>query len=106
MCIRDRRTAAQCLQALESVGLPCAPIHNFQQALDDPNIAQQQFFQFQSFAGVNEEYPVSKSTITLSATPASMRSSAPVLGADTEQILADHGYDSVAIATFKKNGVI
>lgn len=100
------RTAAQCLQALESVGLPCAPIHNFQQALDDPNIAQQQFFQFQSFAGVNEEYPVSKSTITLSATPASMRSSAPVLGADTEQILADHGYDSVAIATFKKNGVI
>jgi crotonobetainyl-CoA:carnitine CoA-transferase CaiB-like acyl-CoA transferase len=100
------RTAAQCLQALESAGLPCAPIHDFQQALDDPGIIEQQFFQLQSFAGIAATYPVSKSTISLSATPASMERSAPVLGADTEHILADHGYDAVAIARFKHDGVI
>lgn len=100
------RTARQCLQALESVGLPCAPIHNFQQALDDPGIVEQQLFQFQSFAGIPSEYPVAKSTITLSATPAAMIRPAPVLGADTEQILADHGYDGAAIATFRQEGVI
>ena len=100
------RTSEQCLQALHKVGLPAAPIHNFQQALDDPGIVEQQFFQLQTFAGVDAEYPVSKSTIKLSATPASMRSSAPELGADTDDILAEHGYDSTAIDKLRQSNVI
>jgi crotonobetainyl-CoA:carnitine CoA-transferase CaiB-like acyl-CoA transferase len=108
-CMADwcsTRTSKECLQALESAGLPSAPIYNFQQVLDDPAIAAQQFFQPQSFAGLAAEYPVSKSTITLSKTPASMRSSAPVLGAHTEEVLAEHGYSADAIATLRQNKVI
>ena len=44
--------------------------------------------------------------IKLSATPGGIRHRAPLLGEHTDDILADLGYSSDAIAKFRADGVI
>ena len=77
-----------------------------QQALDDPHIQAMNFMKPVDFPGLPKPAPLMDTPIKLSATPGGIRHRAPLLGEHTDDILADLGYSSDAIAKFRADGVI
>jgi formyl-CoA transferase len=81
-----QRTRAEWIECLEANGVPCAPINNVQEALNNPQIEAR---------GLRVDMPHSTgliaklvgSPINLSATPVSYRQAPPLLGEHNEEIL-------------------
>jgi crotonobetainyl-CoA:carnitine CoA-transferase CaiB-like acyl-CoA transferase len=99
-------TTAEALEILGKAKLPAGPVLKPQQTLDDPHIQAMGFFQPTEFPGMAKPAPVAKAPVWLSATPGSIRHRAPVLGEHTDEILAELGYGSAAIATLREKGVV
>ena len=93
------------LPRLDSHGIPNAPINTIHEVFDDPQIKH---------IGIPREITHAKmgtsnlvgSPINMSATPPKFFRPAPLLGENTEEILARLGYDSNAIKELRVNGVI
>ena len=93
------------LARCEAVSIPAGPIYSVPEALADPHA--------QARGMVQEiNHPVAGrvkglgNPVKLSASPATMRKAAPVLGEDTEPILAELGYDTGGIARLREKGVL
>ncbi|MCA9997680.1 MAG: CoA transferase [Anaerolineales bacterium] len=85
--------------------IPVSPINDIPTILNDPQIAARQMVQeveHPTAGPIKLLGPVAK----LSETPATIRTAPPVLGADTDEILARLGYDVDAIAQLRANGVV
>ena len=96
------RTTAEWLDAMGGA-VPCAPVHDLEQALDDP-------FALERGAIQRLEHP-DHDGLKVVASPIRMGASvparaAPKLGQDTEAILAELGYDRAAIDDLRARGVI
>jgi len=93
------------LKKLETAGVPCAPVLEVPELLDDPQVIARQLFFDMDYPGVGK--------IKLANVPAwpsgierieNVR--APLLGEHTEEILRELGYDSGGIDSLEQNGVI
>ena len=100
------RTTAEALAILGKAQIPAGPVLTPQQTLDDPHINAMGFFQPVEFPGAPRPAPVAKVPVRLSETPGSIRRRAPLLGEHTDEILAELGYDTRAIAALRDKGVI
>ena len=100
-----RRPRAEWLAALEAAKVPCGPINDLADVFADPQVLARAMT-------VDLPHPLAGSVrlvgspIKLSATPVRYRRAPPLLGADTESVLAEHGYDAGAIAELRRSGVI
>lgn len=99
------RTTAAWLAALDAAEVPVAPINDLIAAFDHPQARARGMT-------VEVEHPV-LGTIRqvglpyeLSATPASIRTAPPLLGEQTDEILAELGYDAASIAAMRAAGVV
>ena len=102
-----RRTSAEWIELLNEAGVPCGPIYAVDGTFRDPQVTH---------LGIAHplDHPVLGpialvgQAIHLTRTPQSARGvqPAPELGADTERILGDLGYDSQAIEGLRARGVI
>lgn len=99
------RTTAEWLAALDAAEVPVAPINDLLAAFDHPQARARGMT-------VEVEHPV-LGTIRqvglpyeLSATPASIRTAPPLLGEQTDEILAELGYDAASIAAMRAVGVV
>ena len=100
-----QRTSAEWVAALNEIGVPCGPILDIQQVFEDEQVRH---------LGLTAkvEHPalgtleVQRHPVTLSRTPASVRSAAHDLGADTDDVLRDLGYEPAKIARLRTDGVI
>jgi crotonobetainyl-CoA:carnitine CoA-transferase CaiB-like acyl-CoA transferase len=101
-----RHTTAQWVSALEAVDVPCGPINNIAQMLDDPQVRAR---------GIKIEVehptagliPLVANPIKLSATPVEYRSAPPTLGQHTAEVLASElGYDGDDIDILRSQHVI
>jgi len=97
-------TSACWLERLEEQRIPCAPVNRFSQALSDPQILHRNMV-------VPLRHPNGRSTrgpgnpIKLSRTAEESFSAAPVLGQDTDAVLAQLlGYDADRIAVLRAKG--
>jgi succinate---hydroxymethylglutarate CoA-transferase len=84
--------------------VPVAPVHDVKQALDNPFVAERA--SIQAF-----EYPDGRKARLIanpirSAGAEWPRRAAPALGADTDALLAEVGYDAARIARLRKEGVV
>jgi crotonobetainyl-CoA:carnitine CoA-transferase CaiB-like acyl-CoA transferase len=89
----------------EAAGIPAGPIYSVPEALADPHV--------QARTMVREvEHPTAGrvkalgNPVKLSASPATLRKAAPLLGEDTERVLAELGYDTAAISRLREKGVL
>jgi crotonobetainyl-CoA:carnitine CoA-transferase CaiB-like acyl-CoA transferase len=100
------RTTAEAVAQLEAFGLPGGPVYTPQQALDDPQVAAMGFLRAVDYPGLPRPAPVADIPLKFSHSPVGIRTSPPTLGADTDDVLKELGYDSAAIAGLREDGVV
>ena len=99
------RTRSDWLDALEAAKVPCGPINDLAEVFADPQVQAR---------GMTVELPhpsagtvrLVASPLKLSATPVRYERAPPLLGADTQQVLAEFGIDEDRLAALRKAGAI
>ncbi len=103
--ILKRRPRRDWLEALEAAKVPCGPINDLAEVFADPQVRSRDMT-------VEMAHPLAgsirivASPLKLSATPVRYRHAPPLLGADTERVLAEFGFDAAAIAALRQDGAI
>lgn len=97
--------AATWIERCEAAGVPCGPVNDFGQAMNDPHYLARDMV-------VSVEHPTIGPMKTIgiptkfSATPGSIRKAAPTFGQDTDAVLQAFGVDSQRIAAMRARGVV
>ncbi|MEO6743880.1 MAG: CaiB/BaiF CoA-transferase family protein [Caldimonas sp.] len=100
-----RRPRQDWLSALEQAKVPCGPINDLSEVFADPHVQARQMT-------VEMSHPLAgpvrlvASPMKLSATPVQYRLAPPLLGADTEVVLAEFGLAPDEIAALRASGAI
>ncbi|CUR60802.1 conserved hypothetical protein [metagenome] len=84
------RTAAQWLEALRARGIPCGPVNTFADILDDEHVRVTGLVQ-ELKVPVAGAVPTIVHPARILGLPSRLDRSAPVLGADTDEVFADWG---------------
>ena len=100
------RTNEEVLAEMEKARIPAGPILSPQQVLEDPHIAAKGLFESVEYPGLDTPAPLMKTPVELSETPGEIRSRAPRLGENTDEIMKELGYDQNQIIDLRKKRVI
>ena len=100
-----RRRRCDWIETLEAAKVPCGPINDLAEVFADPQVRSRDMTVAMAhpLAG---SIRVVASPLKLSETPVRYRLAPPLLGADTEQILAEFGFGLDAIASLRAAGAI
>ena len=102
----ESRSTAEVIETLGAAMIPCGPVLSPQQALDHPQTAALGILQPLDYPGLPRPAPVATVPISLTESGTVPRRPAPVLGADTDSILGELGYDAAEIARLRESGAI
>ena len=97
------RTVAEWMQAFNDAGAPAAPVNFPEELADDPQA---------STLMVDVEHPLAGTTrqigpmFEMEKSPTAVTSGAPLLGADTDAVLAAGGYTADEVASLRADGVV
>jgi len=103
--VTSTKPSAHWISVLNEAGCPCGPINSMDQVFADPQVKHLRM-------AVPVEHPqlgrfdIVNQAIKMSRTPSSIRSSTPGQGEHTDEILAELGYDEVAIQRLHETGVV
>ena len=98
--------AALLVLALEQARVPCGPIYNLDEALNDPQVNARKIIGKMSFSGSRRPVPIANTPFHLSTSPSGLRRSAPTLGEHTAEVLSGLGFSPEEIESFRKMKVI
>jgi crotonobetainyl-CoA:carnitine CoA-transferase CaiB-like acyl-CoA transferase len=99
------QTTAYWVEQLEAARIPCGPVNNFAQALNQAQVrAREMVVQVQLANGQDLQMP--GNPVKLSDSPAHRFVRPPGLGEHTDQVLADLGYSAERLAALRTQGVI
>ena len=99
------QTTAHWMQVCERLDIPATPIHEFDDLPEHPHLKAVGLFQ-------RAEHPTEgpiryvRPTVRFSASPASVRRQAPVLGEDNASVLGELGYSAEEIDDMLREGVL
>jgi crotonobetainyl-CoA:carnitine CoA-transferase CaiB-like acyl-CoA transferase len=100
-----KKTRAYWLPRLDANGIPSAPINTIDEVFDDPQVKHLGIPRQISHPTMGTSNLVG-SPINMSGTPPKFFRPAPLLGEQTEEVLAKLGYDSDAVKQLRASGVI
>lgn len=98
-------SVADWTERLNAVGVPCGPIYSVDQVFDDPQVMYDGVAAPLSHP-TRGEVRVVAPTAVLSRTPGRIERALGPAGQDTDDVLAQLGYDSDAIAALRSQGVV
>lgn len=99
------RPTAEWVTSLNEAGVPCGPVLNIQQVFADPQV-QHMGLAAQLSHPTAGEICVTGLPVTLSQTPASIRTAPPLLGEHTREVLGEAGFEAQEIDRLLANGVV
>ncbi|MEF3275068.1 MAG: CoA transferase [Chloroflexus sp.] len=88
------------IERLRAAGVPCGPVNDIPTALHSPQA------QARAMVQMIDGVPVVGPAPKLSATPATIRTAPPALGADTDAVLRELGYSPAQISALRAAGVV
>ncbi|MFP3951631.1 MAG: CaiB/BaiF CoA transferase family protein [Candidatus Bathyarchaeia archaeon] len=102
----QRRERDAWLERLRTLGLPCGPVYTMEEIFSDPNVLHREMLQevkHTKLGGIKQIGP----TLKFGRTPCEIRSSPPLLGQHTEEVLTELlDYTQEEIDNLKEKGVI
>ncbi|MCY7411659.1 MAG: CoA transferase [Salinibacterium sp.] len=107
--IRDAfvgRTTAEWISLCDQHGVWAGPVYGYQDLAADPHLRATGAFVEQPTAVDGETVTTVRPPIKMSESEVSIRRGAPLLGADSEQILSELGFDSTQISTLISTGAV
>jgi formyl-CoA transferase len=99
------RTVAEWIDRLNEAGVACGPIYSVDQVFADPQVRAAGLVHEQTHASFGP-VKVLGLPVSLSRTPPTVRTPAPVAGADTRDVLQRLGYDKDEIDALATAGVV
>lgn len=90
---------------LNRAGVPCGKVQSLTEALSDPQVAAQEMVLDVPHPG-HGTVRMTGFPMKFSETPLALRHPAPDLGAQSDAVLTDAGFDADTIATLRRDGVI
>ncbi|MDZ4347670.1 MAG: CoA transferase, partial [Candidatus Binatia bacterium] len=100
-----RKTARLLAVRLDAHSIPNAPINTIHEVFDDPQIKHMEIPKQITHPKMGASNLVG-SPINMSGTPPKFFRAAPLLGENTDEVLAKLGYDDNAVKDLRANGVI
>lgn len=89
----------------EAAGVPCGPVNDFGQAMNDPHYRARDMVVSVDHPSIGPMNMIGIPT-KFSATPGRIRRAAPTFGQDTDAVLQAFGVDSERIAAMRARGVV
>ena len=99
------KTSTEWIDILNQAGVPCGPIYNVKEMYADPHV-QHLGLAAQVKSPALGEITIQNVPVTLSRTPAKVRTAAPEMGEHTDEVLKEAGYSAEEIAKFRKDEVV
>ena len=99
------RSVAESEARFVAEGLPFAPVRTYAEAARDPHVGEREMLQATETEGAGE-IPVVGPAAKFSRTPTRVRSGAPALGRDTEDILTELGFEAEERERLHRDGVV
>jgi crotonobetainyl-CoA:carnitine CoA-transferase CaiB-like acyl-CoA transferase len=100
------RTREEATAALERARIPCGPVCELDEVLDDPQVRARDLFQSTAFPQCDKPIPLTRPVVQLSETPADVRRPPPALGEHTDEVLTELGFTGDEIMAFRSEGVV
>lgn len=98
------RTTAEWVEALNAVGVPSGPVLSIDETFADPQVEHLAMAQTVAHP-IHGDLRVVRSPVNLSRTPASLRSAAPLPGADTAAVLRENGFSEAEVDALREAGI-
>ncbi len=100
------RTRDEALAQLEKARIPCGPVYELDEVINDPQVRSRGLLGQIEWPGSANGVPIAGPAVRLSETPGDVRSRAPLLGEHTDPILSELGFSAGQITAFRDQGVI
>ncbi len=99
------RSSAEWIRQLRAAGVPCGPFHFPTEVFDDEQVRANDYLVELEHPSLGR-YETFATPIRLSGSPARAERASPLLDADTDEVLAEHGFSLDRIAKLRAAGAI
>jgi len=103
--ILGKDTTSAWLEKLEAAGVPAGPVYDVKEMSEDPHTAARGMIDHVP-AAIGGEHAVITHPVKYSATPATVRRGAPLMGEHSREVLAEFGFSSQEIDGLIASGAI
>jgi len=100
------RTRAEAMARLEEARIPCGPVQNLDEVLDDPQVRQRGLLEEIALDGEDRTVPLAHMPLRLGELTRKSLRPAPRLGEHTEEILQEIGFAAADVARLREEEVV